>query len=98
MNVMRLSPSQQQCIREATEQFFGPEAKVWLFGSRVDDQRRGGDVDLYVETAPIDSVLTSLRCKMAIEDGLDLPVDLLVNDQDIDKPIYAIAKKTGVRL
>ena len=95
---MRLSRSQQQCIREATEQFFGPNVKVWLFGSRVDDQRRGGDVDLYVEAAPVDNVLTYLRCKLAIEDGLDLPVDLLVNDQGKDKPIYAIARKTGVRL
>lgn len=95
---MRLTPSQQQCIREATRQFFGQDARVWLFGSRVDDRRRGGDVDLYVETAPVDSLLTSLRCKLAIEDGLDMRVDLLVNDEGIEKPIYAIAKKTGVRL
>ncbi|MFM2006074.1 MAG: hypothetical protein RLZZ09_1729 [Pseudomonadota bacterium] len=95
---MRLSPSQQQCIREAIRQFFGQHARVWLFGSRVDDSRRGGDVDLYVETDPVDSLLSSLRCKLAIEEELDMRVDLLVNDQGIDKPIYAIAKKTGVRL
>lgn len=95
---MRLSPSQQQCIRQVMRHFFGQDAKVWLFGSRADDTRRGGDVDLYVETEPVDSVLTSLRCKLAIEEDLDMRVDLLVNDQGIDKPIYVIAKKTGVRL
>ena len=43
---MRLSVTQQQCILQATRQNFGDDAKVWLFGSRVDDTRRGGDVDL----------------------------------------------------
>ncbi len=47
---MRLSATEQQCILQATRQNFGEDAKVWLFVSRVDDSRRGGDVDLYVET------------------------------------------------
>jgi len=45
---------------------------------------------LYVEPA--------LRCKLAIEEGLDMHVDLLVNDRGDDKPIYAIPKQTGVLL
>ncbi len=44
---MRLTPRQQQIIREAARDVFGTEARVWLFGSRVDDSRRGGDIDLY---------------------------------------------------
>jgi len=88
--IMRLSASQQQCILDATRRYFGAGAKVWLFGSRVDDRQRGGDVDLYVEPA--------LRCKLAIEEGLDMHVDLLVNDRGDDKPIYAIPKQTGVLL
>lgn len=95
---MRLSASQQQCILNATRQYFGEFAKVWLFGSRVDDRQRGGDVDLYVETRPADNLMPALRCKLAIEEGLDMHVDLLVNDRGDDKPIYAIAKQTGVLL
>ena len=46
---MRLTTSQIETIRQAARQNFGAGASVWLFGSRVDDARRGGDVDLYIE-------------------------------------------------
>ena len=53
---MRLSPEQIAQIRQSAAESFGPEARVWLFGSRVDDSKRGGDVDLLVESdAPIDN-------------------------------------------
>ena len=96
---MRLSETQQQCILEATRQNFGDDAKAWLFGSRVDDTRRGGDVDLYIETRQSsNNLMAELRCKMAIEESLDLHVDLVVNDHVKDMPIYKIAKKQGVQL
>ena len=41
---MRLSSSQIEAIKQETEHFFGAKAEVWLFGSRVDDTAKGGDV------------------------------------------------------
>lgn len=41
---MRLDSKTRVEIREAAERFFG--ADVYLFGSRTDDARRGGDIDL----------------------------------------------------
>ncbi len=95
---MRLSETQQQRILEATRQNFGDDAKAWLFGSRVDDTRRGGDVDLYIETRQSNNLMAELRCKIAIEESPDLHVDLVVNDHVKDKPIYKIAKKQSVQL
>lgn len=95
---MRLSIIQQQGILQTMRQNFGEATKVWLFGSRVDDARRGGDVDLYVETEKVNPVLTKLRCKIALEESLDLHVDLIVNDHMKDDPIYQIAKSKGVQL
>ena len=95
---MRLSATQQQCILQATRQNFGADARVWLFGSRVDDARRGGDVDLYVETTQSNTLMAELQCKMAIEESLERHVDLVVNDHRKDEPIYNIAKKQGIQL
>ena len=46
---MRLTQTQIKAIKSAAAEIFGDEAEVWLFGSRADDSRRGGDIDLYVE-------------------------------------------------
>lgn len=49
---MRLEPFEVEAIRHAARHAFGEEAVVRLFGSRVDDERRGGDIDLHIETEP----------------------------------------------
>ena len=47
---MRLTPTQIQTITQTISQLTGGTAEVFLFGSRVDDRSRGGDVDLLIET------------------------------------------------
>lgn len=52
---MRLTTEQIQSIRESTAELAGEHARVRLFGSRLDDAARGGDVDLLVEVdEPVD--------------------------------------------
>ena len=48
---MRLSPAQTEVILSCLRQQYGADATVMLFGSRLDDSARGGDVDLLVDTA-----------------------------------------------
>ena len=95
---MRLTPTQHKQILQIAHLNFGADAKVWLFGSRVDDTQRGGDVDLYVETAQASTLWSALRCKIALEDILDLHVDIVVKEPGKNQPIYQIAKQQGVQL
>lgn len=45
---MRLSTKQTDAIKKAVIESLGEGAEVYLFGSRTDDARRGGDIDLLV--------------------------------------------------
>ena len=46
---MRLTDEQVLTIKNITRTNFGAHAKLKLFGSRLDDSKRGGDIDLLVE-------------------------------------------------
>lgn len=47
---MRLSSHACEVIRQAVAEQFGEQAQVRVFGSRLDDSARGGDIDLHVST------------------------------------------------
>ena len=44
---MRLTDYEQEAIKKAFIETF-EDGKIYLFGSRVDDTKRGGDIDLYL--------------------------------------------------
>ncbi len=44
---MRLDPRQQDFLKKTIMGIL-PDATVYLFGSRTDDQRKGGDIDILV--------------------------------------------------
>ena len=46
---MRISKKYQNIIKENSKLFFGKKTRVYLFGSRVDDKKKGGDIDLFIE-------------------------------------------------
>jgi predicted nucleotidyltransferase len=48
---MRLEPEEIVAIKAAALRAFEAGAVVRLFGSRVDDAKRGGDIDLFIETS-----------------------------------------------
>ena len=48
---MRITPEQIKIFGKYAHRYFGEDAKIWLFGSRVDDGKKGGDYDFLVETS-----------------------------------------------
>lgn len=75
----------------------GEGVQVTLFGSRLHDDQKGGDVDLYIEV-PEPRMMQKIRCKVQLEDRLDMPVDLIVKALGDTSPISQIAKKEGILL
>ena len=96
---MRLSDDEQDSIKRIIAKVFGGDAKIMLFGSRTDDSKRGGDVDLYVvPTQRDDLYMKRVTCLSQLERALLYPVDLVVAEPMASRPIDRIALKTGVVL
>lgn len=94
---MRLTNAQIAIIKSTTRAVLGEGARVILFGSRLHDLQKGGDVDLYVEM-PQPDLMQKVRCKVQLQDRLDMPVDLVVKPLGDTSPISLIARTEGIVL
>lgn len=101
---VRLHASVLDVLVLAFQKNFGPNDHLWIFGSRVNLQARGGDIDLYVETPETDANLISQReSKFVISTWKEIGeqrIDVVINmtSSKLQLPIYAIALKNGVQL
>jgi predicted nucleotidyltransferase len=97
---MRLTPEQARIIRQAAQQAFGPDTDTWLFGSRVDDHKRGGDIDLLLRPQLSDRVIArKLNLLRLLERQLgERKIDILIEMPDDTRPIVRLAHETGMLL
>ena len=100
--IMRLTRDQQTAIRSAIVETFGEGADVWLFGSRADDSKRGGDIDLLVCPGPDarDQIFSRrIRLLTRLERMLgERKIDVVIEMPQDSRPIVAVAHATGVKL
>ena len=101
---MRLTDLQATVIRDSVVRSFGPATRVWLFGSRVDEQGKGGDIDLYIEPEIQDAaqlVEAKLHLLRDIHKKLgEQKVDVVIRREAFkdDLAIFRVARETGIRL
>lgn len=99
---MRLSAEQVSVIRQNVVEIFGPEVQVLLFGSRVDDSKKGGDVDLLVESDQAIGEPAWLAAQLAarLERSMEgRKVDVLLLAPNLRRlPIHDIAQREGIPL
>ena len=99
---MRLTPDQINAIRHAAQRVLGPDARVSVFGSRAQDERKGGDIDLFFETDTVLENRAKSICQLtgAITMALgDRKIDVILKDANTPSaPIFEIAQRTGVAL
>ena len=91
---MRITSQQHEAIIKTIREFI-PDGKVILFGSRADDTRRGGDIDLFVETSAKPVLESRLLLQYRLSSVCDdTHVDLIVKDvKDEWQPIHEIARR-----
>ena len=99
---MRISASEQATIRQTVHEVVGVDARVSLFGSRVNDEQRGGDIDLFVEVAhKVDKpILLAARIGARLQRLLgEQRIDVLIATPDTaERAIHRVARQTGVVL
>jgi len=78
---MRLTPFEIISIKQTFSDLFG-DGEVYLFGSRVDDLLRGGDIDLYL--CPSQKFDDERRRKI----NFLIKLESLIGEQKIDVVMY----------
>ncbi len=93
---MRLTLSEISVIKDIILAI-DPDAEIYLYGSRVDDSKRGGDIDLLVmsQTMNFDNKITILsRFFVALDEQ---KVDLLIA-KDHSAAFTRLALESGIKL
>lgn len=75
---MRLKQYEIQAIKDVVRQYFPEGSSVSLFGSRTDDNARGGDIDLFIQTDLSGIELQDARIRTMAA------ISLRIGDQKID--------------
>lgn len=95
---MRLSKPERQAIKSAILSQ-DPKAKIYLYGSRTDDQKKGGDIDLLVFSEKLDlslkiSILASIKETLG-EQKIDLKI---INPKAQQDPFVTMVLPQAIEL
>jgi len=96
---MRLSYNEISTIVSNVHKFFGYNSKVYLFGSRTDDNKKGGDIDLYIEPENINNESQLINYLLVeLENNLgEQKIDIVLKKDD-KRLIEIEAKEKGIEL
>ncbi len=81
---MRLNNKQKEIIEKTATSHFGKDVKIYLFGSRIYKDQKGGDIDLFLEAVPEEQI--TIKKKIALIVDLKRKLG--------DKKIHVIFKTT----
>lgn len=96
---MRLTESERQTIREVVSDLTGGRAQAIIFGSRLNEQAHGGDIDLLVESP--ETVDQPARLAALIGARLESQlgerrIDVLIGAPNLNRlPVHESARRDG---
>ena len=93
---MRLKQNEIKIIKDTILNIF-KDSTIYLFGSRVDDTKKGGDIDIFVSPQNRDNLFEKkIKTIAKLKNQLHKPVDIVVH-KDFDRVIEQEALK-GIRI
>jgi len=93
---MRITEHQKNVIIDAVKNS-DPNAKVWLFGSRADDSKKGGDIDIGILSSKVD-VMEEIEIRQKIFDTIgEQKIDLVVSKNG-EEAFFKFAVIKGILL
>ncbi len=93
---MRLTSKERESIKQTFLKVF-QSGDIYLFGSRVDDTQKGGDIDLYIQTNHY-TLTKKIKFLALLKQKIgDQKIDLIVSS-DPSRIIEQEAIQNGVKL
>lgn len=92
---MRLTEFEINAIKQTARQVFGSKVQVFLFGSRIDDSKKGGDIDLYIKTDAGKDFTHKIKFLVLLEQIIGEQKIDVVFAEDKNRPIEQQAMSTG---
>jgi|GEM_PF-240895 hypothetical protein len=97
---MRITTLEKNLFIKLSRLHFGQTVHCYLFGSRVNDLKKGGDIDLYIEASTPVNMQKKLNFLVDVEKQVtSRKVDLIVNTPESGyRDIFTTARETGILL
>jgi len=95
---MRLTQNQIDYFKKLSLELFNSN-NIYLFGSRTDDNLKGGDIDIYIQTDKKENILKSkiIFLREFEKRFGEQKIDLIIDNNSTKKEIFEIAKQ-GIKL
>lgn len=96
--MVRLSKFEIESIKDSVYDFL-PEAEIYLYGSRTDSSKRGGDIDLliYSNNKPNSEIQSKIYWSICEKIG-EQKIDILYSTKDPQESFIKLIKEETVRL
>jgi len=95
---MRITEYEKNVIVEAVKNV-DPDARVWLFGSRTDDTKKGGDIDIAIFSEKVNKdVMQEIQVRRFICDRIGEQKIDIVTTKDGKEAMFRLAMAKGILL
>jgi predicted nucleotidyltransferase len=99
---MRLSEFEIESIISLASRHFGTDVQVFLFGSRTNNQQRGGDIDLLIRNPNGEHLKTRAKINfitdLIMQIG-DQKIDVVLDNSNLkDSAFFRTIYQTGIQL